>query len=309
MGFLSGIVDVASHAVEPTLQVAAARQQGIAAANRQQQQELLQQYVWQRQAERDAQQQALSDSVMARNRADVAHISAQTNALQHPPAKILRGPGGQLVDVTNPANATPVGPAPIATRVKVVQPDGSVVFVDPNNPPPGLKQRVGTRGPGGAGTLDTELNHTINNVRAQIGETERERNALDKTIQAGTALLATPDAKQAGLAAALRKQQLQQRLDSLNFVHDRLIQQQQRTGGFAVPVSPTQPTAPTNSPYRLTPDQSSAMGNEFDAASQDLQTLLNSNAPPNVKAQARALYDTHQRQVARKYHATAPTRP
>ena len=304
MGFLNGILDFASHAVQPTLELAAARQQGIAAANRQQQQELLQQYVLQRQAERDAQQAALAQTSMARNNAETAHLGAQTHALEHPPAKILRGPGGQLVDVTNPANAAPIGPAPVAKRAKIVQPDGSVVFVDPNNPPPGLKQRVGIRG---AGTTDAELNHTINNVRAQIGETERERNALDKTIQTGTALLATPEAKQAALGAALRKQQLQQRLDSLNFVHDQLINQQQRTGGYVVPVRPA--PAPTPSPYQLTPDQSSAMGSEFDAASQDLQTLLHSNAPPEVKAQARALYDAHQRQVARKYHATAPVRP
>ena len=306
MGFLSGIVDVASHAVEPTLQVAAARQQGIAAANRQQQQELLQQYVLQRQAERDAQQAALAQTSMARNNAETAHLGAQTHALEHPPAKILRGPGGQLVDVTNPASVTPIGPAPVAKRIKVVQPDGSVVFVDPNNPPPGLKQRASIRG---AGTTDAELNHTINQVAAQIGETERERNALDKTIQTGTALLATPEAKQAALGAALRKQQLQQRLDSLNFVHDRLIEHQQRTGGYAVPVMPAPAPTPTPSPYQLTPDQASAMGSEFDAASQDLQTLLHSNAPPEVKTQARALYDAHQRQVARKYHATAPVRP
>jgi hypothetical protein len=165
--------------------------------------------------------------------------------------------------------------------------------------------RAGRSGGSANDPLATQLNHTINNVRAQLADTERQMGGLQRTIQAGTGPLATDDARKAAAAAQALRQKLQARADSLRAVHDQLIQrQQERIGGIVSGHHPSAGRATSSIPYALAPNQTAAMQSEFDAASQDLQTLLNSNAPPEIKARARALYDAHQRDVARKYGAT-----
>lgn len=151
---------------------------------------------------------------------------------------------------------------------------------------------------------DVQLNHTINNVRAQLAEAERQAHALDRTIQTGTGVLATDEAKKAAAVARLVQQKLQARADSLRAVHDQLIERQQSRLGGVVDAAPGRGAA-----NLLTPQQNTSMQSEFDAASRDLQTLLSSNAPPEVKAEARRLYDAHQAEVARKYGANRSPRP
>lgn len=67
----------------------------------------------------------------ALNNAQMAHLTAETDALQHPkPAgpKIMAGPGGQLVDVTDPMNPRPIGPAPVAPSHRSVLADRGVII-------------------------------------------------------------------------------------------------------------------------------------------------------------------------------------
>lgn len=80
MGFLSGILDYASHAVQPALQVAAARQQGQMIAHQQQAQQLLQQYAIERQQRQDAMAQALAQSTMATRQSTAQHQQNQDAA-------------------------------------------------------------------------------------------------------------------------------------------------------------------------------------------------------------------------------------
>ena len=151
----------------------------------------------------------------------------------------------------------------------------------------------------------TQLNHAITNVRAQIADTQRQQNALSATIRAANEPFATPEAKAAGAAAQAQAQALSTRLDSLRSVNDRLIQQQQQSGGIqGVPVKVQ--GAPVRAP-QLSPEDMQGMQGEFDQASADLQAVLRSSAPDSIKQQARALYNAHQLEVARKYSLQRPS--
>lgn len=80
MGFLSGILDAASHAVGPTLNLMAGRAQGQAIAQQRQQQQLLQAYALQRQQQQDALARAMAQSTM-QGRSDLAkHYANQDTA-------------------------------------------------------------------------------------------------------------------------------------------------------------------------------------------------------------------------------------
>lgn len=80
MGFLSGILDAASHAVGPTLNLMAGRAQGQAIAQQRQQQQLLQAYALQRQQQQDALARTLAQSTM-QSRVDMAkHYANQDTA-------------------------------------------------------------------------------------------------------------------------------------------------------------------------------------------------------------------------------------
>lgn len=106
LGFLGNAAPYAANAEAAKNQAAA---QGIAG----QRQMMLQMFALQQQARAQAVQQALE-----RSRAN--YYGARTNQIAGE-RKIMRGPGGQLVDVTNPTHPTPLGPPPI------VKPTGPVM--------------------------------------------------------------------------------------------------------------------------------------------------------------------------------------
>lgn len=159
----------------------------------------------------------------------------------------------------------------------------------------------------GAGS-DADLNHTINNVRAQIAQTQTQLSLATKQATSASDRFATPQQRTAGAAAAVAATKLKQRLDSLTAVHDNLIARQQ--GAIGTPPNGTNaPAAPSGtgntsaggSAYRLTPDLQTQMQAEFDEASSNLQAILNSGAPAQVKSRARNLYNQQQVSIAQKY--------
>lgn len=88
--------------------------------------------------DRNAQSQAIAQQKATDN----THlIDARVKSLGGP--KVMRGPGGQLLDVSDPSNPQSVGPGP-ATKPTAQRPlidpvTGKVNFYDPTNPPQGLK--------------------------------------------------------------------------------------------------------------------------------------------------------------------------
>lgn len=82
MSFLGGILDFASHAVGPALNVAAAQQQGQLVAKQRQQQELLQQIALQRQAEQQRLAETLAQSTIQSRQATAKHYENQDTSAQ-----------------------------------------------------------------------------------------------------------------------------------------------------------------------------------------------------------------------------------
>jgi hypothetical protein len=151
------------------------------------------------------------------------------------------------------------------------------------------------------GTPDAQLNHTINNVRAQIAETQQQLNAAKKAAAAANGILATPEQKAAAASSNAQAITLQQRLDSLSKVHD-VLNARQQAGIELTPLPGRAPAPRARGASGLPPEDVAAMQAEFDDASRSLQTILNApTATPADKAQARQLYDQQQRAVADKY--------
>lgn len=107
-GFLTGLAKTGGAAAPVIANMQAAKQQAAAQGLQQQRQQLLQMLAMQMQERQRASQEALQGAQMR-------HYDAETKSLQGK-RTILRGPGGQLVDATDPNNIIPVGPKPAAPR-------------------------------------------------------------------------------------------------------------------------------------------------------------------------------------------------
>lgn len=80
MGFLDGILGLATHAVQPALSVAAGRAQGQAIAQQREQQQLLQAYAMQRQQDQDALARTLAQSTIQGRQATASHYANMDKA-------------------------------------------------------------------------------------------------------------------------------------------------------------------------------------------------------------------------------------
>lgn len=116
MGFLNGIGDAiqgaAQTAVKASPYVANVLAQRKQAEERDRQTALAQLY----QQNQDRRAEMNTTLQQAVGLANIGHLNAETTKLQQPipPVKnIMRGPGGQLVDMTDPQNPRNVGPAPV----------------------------------------------------------------------------------------------------------------------------------------------------------------------------------------------------
>lgn len=159
------------------------------------------------------------------------------------------------------------------------------------------------RPPTGAGA-NVAANQTLVNIRGQIAQTQSQLRSAQSQARAANDPLAPASARQQAVGAAMHAKVLQQRLDSLTAVHDRLSAQQQA----GVPPIGQPATAPASPPGDTpgAPDRTRQMQGEFDDASHDLTAVLNSNAPDTIKQRARELYDQHQVAIAQKYRVTSP---
>lgn len=104
-GILSGAARAAGAAPPAVANTMAARLAAQAQGQAQQRQQLLQLVALQQQMRREGAADLLAQS-------QARHFDAETTALQNK-RSYQRGPGGQIVDVTDPANIHSVGPAPI----------------------------------------------------------------------------------------------------------------------------------------------------------------------------------------------------
>lgn len=128
---MGSILSFLSPALTAATQAAGAYQGAQAQAGQQKQAQVIQALQLARQAKADALQQALGQ-------ANLSHLGAETEKLNHPAPVIKAGPNGQLYDLSDPTNPRPLTGG---TKTKVVAPDDSVQFVDPTAPPAGLKER------------------------------------------------------------------------------------------------------------------------------------------------------------------------